>query len=105
MDSVDENPGTTVYSKLAYTLWCKDPKDRDTITLRKRGRRAKVREAEDRMEVLAKEFGLLYTVWPHPSNRWWRRRREAAVLIQGHCDELVQYLNVLDEVETEERGR
>ncbi len=102
MDSVDENPGTTVHSKLAYELWCRDPEEPRTITLRLRSSRARVREALDQRVELAEEFGLTYTTWPHPSNRWWRQGAETAIVIHGTCGELVQYLDVLAEVVAEE---
>lgn len=109
MDTVETRPepsGGSAYATLAYQLWCKDSNKQQSIVLERRGRRKQVMHRVDCTVDLATEFELVYTVVHHPRNRWWRRKiHDVLVVVHGTCGELVQFLNVLDEVLTEERGR
>jgi len=108
MDTVETRPepsSGSIYAALAYQLWCKDSNKEQSIVLERRGRRKRVMHRIDCIVDLAIEFELTYTVVHHPRNRWWSRALDVSVVLHGTCGDLVQFLNVLDEVVTEERAR
>lgn len=84
--------------QMASDLWAQHSDNRTGLEMSVVGTRAYVLDTLAAMICFANEFNLLHTIVPHPHNRWWRRRHmEAMFVIRGTNEELVQYLNVLDE--------